>query len=99
VKIDFAFPTQYGVYRDALHLPDDHGLTTAQIQAMQQARVDAWLALITAPPVEEEVLVLSRTDAVKPAPGQQARFEATERPQPPELIEVDGIRYRRVVDG
>jgi hypothetical protein len=36
-----------------LHLPDDHGLTQAEIDAMQQQRFDNWIAVITAPPSEE----------------------------------------------
>jgi len=27
IKIDFSFDTQYGVYRDALHLDDNHSFT------------------------------------------------------------------------
>jgi hypothetical protein len=52
VKIDFEFDSQYGVFRDALHLPDDHGMTEAEIQAMKQQRFDNWIAIVTAPPVE-----------------------------------------------
>ena len=52
VKIDFEFDSQYGVFRDALHLPDDHGMTDDEIQAMKQQRLDNWLAIVTAPPVE-----------------------------------------------
>ena len=50
VKIDFSFSSQYGTFSDALHLPDDHGLTQAEIDAMQQQRFDNWVAVITAPP-------------------------------------------------
>ena len=53
VKIDFSFSSQYGTFSDALHLPDDHGLSDEQIEAMKQARFDNWIAVITAPPVEE----------------------------------------------
>lgn len=53
VKIDFEFDSPYGVFRDAIHLPDDHGLTDDQIQAMKQQRFDNWLAIVNAPPVEE----------------------------------------------
>ena len=49
VKIDFSFSSQYGTFSDALHLPDDHGLSDAEIQAMKQARFDNWIAIITAP--------------------------------------------------
>ena len=53
VKIDFEFDTPHGVFRDALHLPDDHGMTDEQIDAMKQQRVDNWIAIVTAPPAEE----------------------------------------------
>jgi hypothetical protein len=55
VKIDFEFDTPHGVFRDALHLPDDHGMTDEQIDAMKQQRVDNWIAIVTAPPAEEVV--------------------------------------------
>ena len=52
VKIDFEFETPHGVFRDALHLPDDHGMTDEQIDAMKTQRVDNWIAIVTAPPAE-----------------------------------------------
>jgi hypothetical protein len=53
MKIDFEFDTPHGVFRDALHFPDDHTFTDEEIQAMKQQRVDNWIAVVTAPPVEE----------------------------------------------
>ena len=55
MKIDFEFDTPHGVFRDALHLPDDHTFTDDEIQAMKQQRVDNWIVVVTAPPVEEVV--------------------------------------------
>jgi hypothetical protein len=52
-QIIFEFTTKYGTYRDALYLPDDHGLTDAEIEAMKQQRLDNWLAVVEAPPAEE----------------------------------------------
>lgn len=52
IKIDFEFESKYGVFRDALHLPDDHGMTDEQIAAMKQQRFDNWIAIIEAPPAE-----------------------------------------------
>ena len=49
MKIDFSFSSQHGTFSDALHLPDDHGLSDEQIEAMKQARFDNWIAIITAP--------------------------------------------------
>ena len=53
MKIDFSFPSEYGTFSDALHLEDDHAFTDAEIEAMKQQRFDNWIAVITAPPVEE----------------------------------------------
>lgn len=53
IKIDFEFESTYGVFRDALHLPDDHGFTDAEIQAMKQQRFDNWLAIVNPPPAED----------------------------------------------
>lgn len=53
MKIDFEFQTVFGLFRDALHLPDDHGLTNEQIEAMKAERRDNWIAVVTAPPAEE----------------------------------------------
>lgn len=53
IKIDFEFDTPHGVFRDALHLPVDHTFTDAEIQAMKEQRRDNWIAVVTAPPVEE----------------------------------------------
>lgn len=47
VSIEFEFETQYGVFRDALVLPDDHGSSEKDLSAMKQQRLDSWLAFIT----------------------------------------------------
>jgi hypothetical protein len=36
-----------------LHLADGHGLNDEQIEAMKAERRDAWVAVVTAPAVEE----------------------------------------------
>lgn len=46
--IVFSFDTNYGTFRDALHLPDDHTFTDSEIEAMKQQRLDNWIALIEA---------------------------------------------------
>ena len=50
MKIDFEITKNGYTYRDALHLPDDHGLSEAEITAMQEARFDAWYEVLTNPP-------------------------------------------------
>lgn len=49
IKIDFQFETEYGVFSDALHLPDDNTYTEAEIQAMKEERFNNWLALVVKP--------------------------------------------------
>ena len=53
MKIDFEFDTKFGVFKDALHLPDDQQFSDADIEAMKQQRLDNWLAIVDAPPAEE----------------------------------------------
>jgi hypothetical protein len=56
MKIDFEFETDHGKFRDALHLPDDHGLSDAEIEVMKEERRDNWIAIITAPSVEPDTV-------------------------------------------
>ncbi len=53
MKIDFEFTTAYGVFRDALYLPDDHTFTDEQIAAMKQERLDNWLFAVENPQAPE----------------------------------------------
>ena len=53
MKIEFEFTTSYGVFRDALYLPDDHTFTDEQIAAMKQERLDNWLFAVENPPAPE----------------------------------------------
>jgi hypothetical protein len=62
-KIDFTFDTEYGVFSDAISLPDDHTFTDDEIEAMKQERVDNWIAIITAP--SEEVIETPTEDIVE----------------------------------
>ena len=52
MKIDFEITKDGYTYRDAIVLPDDHGLSDAEIEAMRQARFDAWYEIVTNPPEE-----------------------------------------------
>lgn len=56
MKIDFEFDTPHGKFRDALHLPDNHGLSDAEIEAMKAQRCDAWIAAVTTPAPEPETV-------------------------------------------
>lgn len=52
IKIDFEFDTKYGIFKDALHLEDDHAYSEDEIQSMKIIRRDNWLAMVDAPPVD-----------------------------------------------
>lgn len=52
MKIIFPFQTQVGSFCDALHLPDDHGLSDEQLEAMKQERLNNWLAIVNPSPAE-----------------------------------------------
>lgn len=47
IKIEFELDTEFGAYRDALYLPDDHTHTDAEIQAMKERRRDQWVTAVT----------------------------------------------------
>jgi len=54
ISIEFEISKDGHTYRDAIVLPEDHGLTDAQIDAMKQKRFDDWYAIVTAPQEESE---------------------------------------------
>jgi hypothetical protein len=56
IKIDFEFNTTHGKFRDALNLPDNHGISDAEIEAMKVQRRDNWIAAVTAPSVEPDTV-------------------------------------------
>ena len=52
ITIDFEFDN---VYKDALILPDDHGISDAEIEAMKQQRYNNWQNIINALSQEEQL--------------------------------------------
>lgn len=53
IKVEFEFETQYGIFRDALYLPEDHTFTEEQISALKQERLDSWVLTVENPPAPE----------------------------------------------
>jgi hypothetical protein len=51
--IEFEMTDGVNVLRDAIVLPEGVTMTDAEIEAMKQARFDAWLAIINTLSVEE----------------------------------------------
>lgn len=56
IKIDFEFTTEYGIYRDALHLEEDHQFSSEDIEKLKKQRVDNWLEFINNTSLTEEVV-------------------------------------------
>lgn len=56
-KIEFEINTEYGLYRDALYV-DESG-SDEEIEAMKQERVNNWISIVTAPPIEPVPTALS----------------------------------------
>lgn len=86
MKIDFEFDTSHGVFRDALHLPDDHSFTDVEIELMKQQRRDNWIAVVTAPPPEEVV------NTIDIAGETYTKLEGVP-PSGAKLVEVSGVWY------
>ena len=55
IKIDFEFQTEHGVFRDAIHLPENHGLSDQQINVMKEQRRDNWVALVSGMIAQEPI--------------------------------------------
>lgn len=53
MKIDFEKTNGTYTLVDSIHLPDDHKLSDKEIEARKQKRFDDWLAIITAPSVDD----------------------------------------------
>jgi hypothetical protein len=60
MQIIFKFDTPFGSFCDALHLPDDHGLTDEQLEAMKQERLTNWLAVVNPSPEQIEATRLQQ---------------------------------------
>jgi len=55
IKIEFEITKDGYTLKDAIVLPENHGMTNEQIEAIKQKRFDDWYAIVTAPSEEEEI--------------------------------------------
>lgn len=46
IKIDFEITQDGQTFRDALYLPEDHGLTEDEIHLMQMERFNNWVTFV-----------------------------------------------------
>lgn len=96
IKIDFEFETDYGVFKDALHLSDDHAFSDVEIDEMKQQRLTTWLSIVNAPATETPPEFL-------PAPAPTVNINGAEYAilegtpiAGQNLIEVNGTWYYKV---
>jgi len=77
IKIDFEKTSEDGllIYRDAIHLPEDHGLTDDDIEAIKQLRFDRWYSAVTNPPPIDDVPV--DEPIVEEVPAESVSSETT----------------------
>jgi len=93
IKIDFEIPNEkYGVYRDALYLAEDHGLSDAKIEAIKQERYDNWLNVIENPPVVEEPETPAPAAGINIGGQDYVLLDGTP-PSGASVIEVNGVWY------
>ena len=50
--IQFSYETKYGIFSDAIHLPDDHTYSDDEIETLKLQRRDNWVAFIDGTQVE-----------------------------------------------
>lgn len=43
IIIEFEFTTNQGVFRDAIHLPENHGMSDDEINQLKLQRLNNWL--------------------------------------------------------
>jgi hypothetical protein len=101
MKIDFEFDTKHGKYRDALHLPDNHTFTEAEIQAMKEQRRDKWINFLENPPSSlpetnpNPVPAINHPKTVQIEEETYALLDGVP-PTGAKLIEVNGAWYYKV---
>jgi hypothetical protein len=96
IKIDFEFQTKHGKYADALHLPDNHTFTEAEIQAMKEQRRDSWINIVENPPPAPEPEPQTEPPSTVDIAGETyAKLDGTP-PSGAKLIEVNGVWYYKV---
>ncbi len=92
MKIDFEFETKYGIFRDALHLPDNHTLTESDIDLLKKQRLDTWIAILEAPSEPE---VIPQTSSIEISGEVYEKLE-TIPPTNAKLIQIEDVWYYKV---
>lgn len=56
IRIEFESQTPYGLFKDSLVLPENHGMTEEQIEKLKADSVQAFIDAFTAEPAPPEGL-------------------------------------------
>lgn len=92
IKIDVEFTTQYGVFRDAIYLPEDHKFTAEQIDQMKQERLDNWITAITTSSLSPEPVI----ETIAELQNIEVNGEIYTPLNTTKLIQLDGVKYVKV---
>jgi hypothetical protein len=96
IKIDFEIQNEkYGVYRDALYLAEDHGMTDDQIEAMKQERYNNWVNVVENPPVDKTPQTPAPAPSINIGGAEYVLLEGTPA-SGAAVIEVNGVWYVKV---
>ena len=67
MQIIFTFETQYGLFCDALNLPDDHQFSDEQLEVMKQQRLNNWVDIVTTLPDKTKIEAIRQSRLNKKA--------------------------------
>lgn len=61
MQIRFSYDTKYGLFSDALNLPEDHNLTDDEIELLKIQRKNNWIEFIDNTQLENQNIDISQT--------------------------------------
>lgn len=96
MKIDFEYETKYGIFRDAIHLPDNHTLSATDIENLKQQRLTNWLQIVEAPPQETPPIEASTPADIVEIAGETYRKLEGVPQSGAKLVEINGVWYYKV---
>jgi hypothetical protein len=98
IKIDFEFDSQYGIFRDALHLPEDHSLTNEEIENIKKERFDSWINVFTVSSEEKSDNLVTYDNKIIDISGEMYKMLEGTPPSGAKLVEIENIWYVKVTD-
>lgn len=96
IKIDFEFNTQYGIFRDAIYIPENHSYSIEEIENIKQQRLNNWISIVdgsTVQDVGDEVEELSNTTEIN---GEIYQLLEGVPPSGAKLIEINQNWYYKI---